>query len=198
MQTLEGRNNGVTSVAFSTDSTLVASGSYDKTIRLWRVSTGECVQTLEGHDVSVSSVAFSTDSTLVASGSHDRTIRLWRVATGECVQALEGHDGWVSSVAFSTDSTLVASGSHDKTIRLWRVATGECVQTLKAGFPSFCLSFGYGTSSLMTDRGAIATQLETSECCPTDAVANATHAVYSSFGISEDQTWITWTGKKLF
>ncbi|GJN66190.1 hypothetical protein PLICBS_000206 [Purpureocillium lilacinum] len=60
----------------SFDSALVASASYDNTIRLWRVATGECVQTPEGHDDSVTSVAFSSDSTLVASGSDDKTIRL--------------------------------------------------------------------------------------------------------------------------
>ncbi|GJN78789.1 hypothetical protein PLIIFM63780_002298 [Purpureocillium lilacinum] len=185
------------SVAFSPDSTLVASGSDDETIRLWRVATGECVQTLEGHDGWVRSVAFSPDSTLVASGSGDETIRLWRVATGECVQTLEGHGGWVNSVAFSPDSTLVASGSDDKTIRLWRVATGECVQTLEVGFASLRLSFEYGSSRLLTDRGVVATQVETSGCSPTDPVANASAVVYS-FGISEDRTWIMWNGNKVF
>ncbi|KAK4071522.1 hypothetical protein Purlil1_13413 [Purpureocillium lilacinum] len=197
VQTLEGHDRSVKSVAFSPDSTLVASGSNDTTIRLWRVATGECVQTLEGHDHSVKSVAFSPDSTLVASGSIDKTIRLWRVATGECVQTLEGHDRWVNSVAFSPDSTLVASGSDDTTIRLWRVATGECVQTLNVGFASHRLSFDYGSSRVLTDHGAIATQVETPKCS-TRPVANATAAVYSLFGISEDESWITWNGKNLF
>ncbi|KAK4071306.1 hypothetical protein Purlil1_13473 [Purpureocillium lilacinum] len=197
VQTLEGHDSLVSSVAFSPDSTLVASGSDDKTIRLWRVATGECVQTLEGHNRWVSSVAFSPDSTLVASGSGDKTIRLWRVATGECVQTLEGHDSLVYSVAFSPDSALVASGSYDKTIRLWRVATGKCVQTLQVRFSPLRLSFGHDRSNLMTDRGAITTQVETPGCCPTGAVANAMDAVYAPFGISDDETWITWTGKKL-
>ncbi|GJN78669.1 hypothetical protein PLIIFM63780_002178 [Purpureocillium lilacinum] len=197
VQTLEGHDHLVSSVAFSPDSTLVASGSYDKTIRLWRVATGECVQTLEGHDSLVSLVAFSPDSTLVASGSGDQTIRLWRVATGECVQTLKGHGHSVRSVAFSPDSTLVASGSHDKTIRLWRVATGECVQTLDVGFASWRLSFEYDSSRLQTDRGVVATQVETPGCSPTDPVANSSAVVYS-FGISEDRTWIMWNGNNVF
>ncbi|OAQ62527.1 g-protein beta wd-40 repeats containing [Purpureocillium lilacinum] len=198
VRTLKGHGSSVSSVAFSPDSTLVASGSNDWTIRLWRVATGECVQTLKGHDDWVRSVAFSPDSALVASGSYDRTILIWRVATGECVQTLKGHDNGVSSVAFSPDSALVASGSDDWKIRLWRVATGECLQTLHVGFASLRLSFEYCSTRLLTDRGVVATQVETSGCSPTDPIANASAVVFSSFGISEDRTWIMWNGNNVF
>ena len=57
------------SVSFSPDGTKVASGSRDKTVKLWDVTSGECLQTLEGHSSSVNSVSFSPDGTKVASGS---------------------------------------------------------------------------------------------------------------------------------
>ncbi|KAL7930204.1 hypothetical protein V8C35DRAFT_324624 [Trichoderma chlorosporum] len=149
----------VSSVTFSHDSSLIASGSSDTTIRLWRTDTGECMKTLEGHIDKVLSVVFSHDSSLIASGSLDKTIRLWSTDTGDCIQTLEGHsnDVWsvvfshdssliasgecmktlkghsddVWSVVFSHDSSLIASGSLDCTIRLWRTDTGECIKTLK-------------------------------------------------------------------
>ena len=58
----------------------LASGSWDKTVRLWEVATGTLVRTLEGHTGQVNIVAFSPDGHLLASGSGDGTVRLWGVA----------------------------------------------------------------------------------------------------------------------
>ena len=119
---LTGHTDWVTSVAFSPDGELLASGSLDDTIKLWEVSTGRELRTLRGHTSSVRSVAFSPDGELLASGSWDNTIKLWEVSTGRELHTLKGHTDWVTSVAFSPDGELLASGSDDGTIKLWEVS----------------------------------------------------------------------------
>jgi WD40 repeat protein len=107
----------------------VASGSWDKTIRLWELAKGKS-SILQGHTGRVSDVAFSPDGKLVASASWDKTIRLWELAKGES-SILEGHTSWVGAVASSPDGQLLASASGDMTVRLWNPATGALLHTLR-------------------------------------------------------------------
>ncbi|KAJ5125303.1 hypothetical protein N7526_007480 [Penicillium atrosanguineum] len=131
LQTLEGHSGSVQSVAFSPDSQLLASGSYDKTIRLWDPVTGVLIQSLEGHSEPVLLVTFSPDGLLLASGSYDKTIQLWDLATGVLTKSLEGHSSSVWSIAFSPDGRLLASGSEDGKVMLWDPATGVLIQSLE-------------------------------------------------------------------
>ncbi len=76
---LEGHLDSVNTVTITPDSTKIVSGSWDYTIKIWNLATGECLRTLEGHLDSVNSVAITLDGTKIVSGSCDNTIKIWGI-----------------------------------------------------------------------------------------------------------------------
>ena len=120
------------SVAFSPDSSRLASGSWnDGIVRIWNTATGELEDELEGHTNRVLSVVFSHNGRFIVSGSGDDTIRIWNTATCKTTYTLMGHEAAVMSVAISRDDKFVVSGSMDKTVRMWDTAMGELLHELK-------------------------------------------------------------------
>ena len=75
---LRGHTETVSSLVFSADGQILVSGSYDQTVKLWHMSTGQMVNTLVGHQAAVCSVAYSLDGTLIVSGSADNTVKIWQ------------------------------------------------------------------------------------------------------------------------
>jgi WD40 repeat protein len=168
-QVLTGHTLSVTSVALTPDGRTAASGSFDKTLRVWDVATGRCRAILEGHWNAVMSVVLTADGRTAVSGSYDHALRVWDVATGRCRAILEGHTNGVVSVALTPDGRTAVSGSNDKTLRVWDVATGCCRATLQ-GHTDHVMSVsltadGRTAVSGSVDKSVRVWDVATGRCC---------------------------------
>ncbi|VDN32920.1 unnamed protein product [Gongylonema pulchrum] len=103
MKTLKGHSNYVFCCNFNPQSSLIVSGSFDESVRVWDVKTGACIKTLPAHSDPC-----------------------------KCMKTLKGHSNYVFCCNFNPQSSLIVSGSFDESVRVWDVKTGACIKTLPA------------------------------------------------------------------
>ncbi len=136
-----GHSGSVNSVVYSNDGQLLASGSADRTIKIWR-SNGTFVRTLaipydsNAQITDVPSVAFSPDNTLLGAGvelyhatsqTSYGAVQVWRISDGALVHNFTSYGAAVTSVAFSPNGQLIASGSADRSVKVWQIGNGTLV-----------------------------------------------------------------------
>ena len=135
--TLYGHVNHVFAVAFSSDGTRLATGSRDKTARIWDAPVGTPLLELKGHSGFVLSVAFSPDGTRLATGSYDKTAKVWDARTGMPLFEIKGHTKPVQSAVFSPDGTRLVTVSQDMAAKVWDARTGAPLLELKGNVEGF-------------------------------------------------------------
>jgi WD40 repeat protein len=148
----------VSSVAFSPDSTFVASCGWD--LNLWNVHTGRKVLAMRMDDPA-ESLVFSPDGVLLATGDIQGGIMLWDISivldagAGKPTQihTMKKHVWEVTSIAFSPDGQTLASGSWDNTVRLWDVATGTSLRVL-VGHTDWVTSVAFSPDGTLLASGS--------------------------------------------
>jgi WD40 repeat protein/DNA-directed RNA polymerase subunit RPC12/RpoP len=128
---LKGHKGWVKDVTITSDGQTVVSGSADRTLKVWDITTGHCRATFKGHMGEIYGVAISPDGQTAVSASADKTLRSWDLSTGTCQVVFEGHTKTIYGVAITPDGQTVVSASADKTLRSWELATGVCRTTLR-------------------------------------------------------------------
>ena len=108
--------------AINQPTSLLATGSEDMSIILWKFRTGNYWKTLRGHTVKLCSLIFSDDGILLASASGDGTSMVWDVETGSCLHELNGqYTNCEDLLAFSEDNTHLTMRSFGGTIFVWEL-----------------------------------------------------------------------------
>ena len=154
---LEGHEGKVKCVAISGDSKLIASGSDDETIKLWRVGhkTVELVHTITGHDAYDMCLDLNRDGTLLVSKSHRKNMTIWGLhAEGAptMLHTLSQHAKAVNAVKISPDGHKIASASADTTVMIWSAQTGERLLTF-TGHESEVLCLAWSSDSKLVASG---------------------------------------------
>jgi polar amino acid transport system permease protein len=122
-----GHDEEVTSLAFSWDDQLIASGSADTTINFWDIASGEVEASSEGHWATVSTMTFGEDNRQLLSGGRDNKIRILRLPGGKSTAIFEGHLAAINGVEFGLQADTILTASSDGTLRLWETANQKIV-----------------------------------------------------------------------
>ncbi|MDX6289910.1 MAG: hypothetical protein QOH42_1709, partial [Blastocatellia bacterium] len=131
-RTLTGHTGEITGLAFVPNSSLIASGSTDKTIALWDLNKGDTARTSVQLSDEVNAIAVNPDGTMLAAGTADNQVALFSLAKMKAGEAriMSGHKGEIFALSFSADGRWLASGGMDQTVKLWDPKTGVEVRTL--------------------------------------------------------------------
>jgi len=119
----------------------LATGSHDKTIKIWDIELLKCLNTFEGHDKGIWSLVYNHDGSMMASASPDTKVKLWDPKSGKCINTLYGHSMFCYKAVFDSESVSVASVGADKMLNIWdvRMTKNPKMRVFSNGESNHCL-----------------------------------------------------------
>ncbi|CCD25161.1 U3 snoRNA-associated protein UTP13 NDAI_0E03440 [Naumovozyma dairenensis CBS 421] len=128
--TRHAHDKDINSISISPNDSLIATGSYDKSCKLWNLDSGELVATLNNHKRGIWDVSFCQFDKLIATCSGDKTIKLWSLDTFAVLKTFAGHTNAVQRCTFINKQKQLVSSGADGLIKIWDCTTGDCLKTL--------------------------------------------------------------------
>jgi WD40 repeat protein len=125
IRSVAGHDGTIFAMAFRPDGAQIATGGFDRTVRIWDANTGGPIFTLYGHHAAVTAVAFSPDGKTLVSGDSDGNLLLWRPTQSNEPRRLEGHPNCVYAIAFHPSGESFFSCSQERRVIVWRSSDGE-------------------------------------------------------------------------
>lgn len=124
----------ILTMACSSDSRLLAVGTLNGDVAVWKVHTGVCIKRIpKAHTGGVSSIQFSPDSSALLTSGYDSSVRIFNIRSGALAREFVGHQAFVNQARFSLDTSRVLSASSDGTVRIWNSKSGECLDCIRPG-----------------------------------------------------------------
>lgn len=127
-----GHYSAVTAVCYSSDGNFIATGSSDKSVKLWRRSDGREIRTFQGNGSGIRGVSINTSGSSVLAVGENGTVIIWNLNTGEMIRKFKPDSDRFTCASFNPDGTKIVTGSYKSFISVWDINTGQKVSDLKA------------------------------------------------------------------
>ncbi|KAL5098528.1 hypothetical protein RYX36_002855 [Vicia faba] len=138
---LRHHRDGVTALALSPNSTCLASGSVDHSVKLYKFPGGEFETNITRFTLPIRSLAFNKKGSMLAAAGDDEGIKLINTVDGSIARVLKGHKGPVTGVAFDPNGEYLASLDSNGTVIIWELHSGRNLHNLKSIAPDTGLDF---------------------------------------------------------